>query len=175
MIQRRLGFLALPLIAAPLLLVMAGPGCRKETASSEERTAPVPNSPALYGEPTGKPSSAVPRVRSHPTNDSVWKTAPFFVLQTELSPATLVHSSTKHLGLFTGMTNTGLSAPTHVAWTTMNGPRSFQRGEALEVTKMDENWILVWWAGAAGWTNWDSPWVVYLQHKPSAMTLDGDG
>ena len=73
------------------------------------------------------------------------------------------------------MTNHGLGAPTFVAWATMNGPRTFKRGELLNVTNMAENWVLVWWAGAEGWTNWDSPWVVYLQHKPEAMKLDADG
>jgi len=86
-----------------------------------------------------------------------------------------VHSSTKYLGLFTGLTNYGLSAPSHLAWPTMNGPRTFKRGELLGLTNMAQNWILVWWAGAEGWTNWDSPWVVFLQHRPDAMSLDEDG
>ena len=108
------------------------------------------------------------------TNDS-WKSNAFFVLHTELSPATLVHSSTRHLSLFSGMTNYGLGAPKFVAWATMNGPRTFKRGEKLDVSVMAEGWVLVWWAGAEGWTNWDCPWVVYLQHKPDRMSLDDDG
>ena len=30
-------------------------------------------------------------------------------------------------------------------------------------------------APEAGWTNWDCPWVVYLQHKPDTLSLDDDG
>lgn len=87
----------------------------------------------------------------------------------------MVHSDSRHLGLFTGMTHYGLGAPKFVAWSTMSGPRTFKRGDKLDVTKMEECWVLVWWAGAEGWTNWDNPWVLYLQHKPETMSLDEDG
>src|SRR6185503_21056678 len=62
-----------------------------------------------------------------------------------------------------------------VAWSTMNGPRTFKNGETLDIKQMRECWGLVWWAGASGWTNWDSPWVIFLQHQPEEMRLDGDG
>jgi len=163
------------LLKVLLLSALAGLGCRRETSPSAARQAPVPNSPALYGAPSGKPASVVQHVPPAATPNPGWQAAPFFVLETELSPATLVHSSTKHLGLFTGMNPPGPAGPSQVAWSTMNGPRSFKRGEKLDVTKMDENWVLVWWTGAEGWTNWDSPWVVYLQHKPATMKLDADG
>ena len=35
--------------------------------------------------------------------------------------------------------------------------------------------MVVWFSGARGWTNWDSPWAVYLQHKPTRMKLDDAG
>jgi hypothetical protein len=97
------------------------------------------------------------------------------VVQTELSPAILVHSASNTLALFAGTTNAGLGAPTYVAWSTPNGPRTFKRHERLEIQHMQECWVLVWWAGAEGWTNWDSPWAIYLQHQPKAMALDDGG
>ena len=156
-----------------LLVVVAG--CRRKDASSGEPTPPNPTAPALYGPPKGVASNEVSRVLFPGAGDSTWQSAPFYVLETELSPATLVHSSGKALSLFAGLTNYGLGAPTFMAWATMNGPRTFKRGENFAVTNMAENWVLVWWAGAEGWTNWDSPWVVYLQHQPEAMKLDADG
>src|SRR5688572_3564301 len=150
-------------------------GCKQQTGPAADRTPPNPSAPALYGPPTGTASNAVARLRDPAAAGTNWQAAPFYLLQTELSPATLVHSSTKYLGLFAGLTNYGLSAPSHVAWPTMNGPRTFKRGESLGLTNMAQNWILVWWAGAEGWTNWDSPWVVFLQHRPDAMSLDEDG
>lgn len=156
-------------------LALFGPGCKPSADTAKDRVPPNPNRPAAYGSP--KPLETLPavRLREPAAAGTNWQASPFFVLQTELSPATLVHSSTKYLGLFAGMTNAGLSAPTYLAWPTMNGPRTFKRGESITVTNMAQNWILVWWTGATGWTSWDCPWVVFLQHAPSTMHLDDDG
>src|SRR5437867_5570235 len=153
----RVGFTAV------LILGLAGSGCRRQTSPAGERMAPNPKAPALYGPATGTPSKEIARLRPSGAADGDWTSAPFYFMQTELSPAILVHSSTRHLGLFTGTTNYGLAAPTFIAWATMNGPRTFQRDEPLDVTKMEECWLLVWWAGAQGWTDWDIPWVIFLQ------------
>jgi hypothetical protein len=162
-------------LSAALLFAVAATGCRRESAPSGERTPPNPAAPAFYGPPTGVASREIPRLLFSGANDPAWKSAPFHVLQTELSPATLVHSAGRQLDLFAGMANHGVGAPTFMAWATINGPRTFKRGETLSVTNMAENWVLVWWAGAVGWTNWDTPWVVYLQHKPDVIKLDADG
>ncbi len=149
-------------------------GCHREAAPSGEQTPPIPDSPAVYGPPVGTASSEVPRVHTS-TNATNWASSAFHILHTELSPATLIHSSSEHLDLFSGSTNSGLGAPSCVAWATVNGPRTFKRGESLNVTNMAEGWVLVWWSGAVGWTSWDSPWVIYLQHNPDTMRLDEDG
>jgi hypothetical protein len=114
-------------------------------------------------------------VRPDTTNDSSWKQAAFFVLQTELSPSLLIHSSGRHLNLFSDLKNYGLGGPSFIAWSTREGPRSFARDAELDVTKMEENWVLAWFASSEGWTNWDSPWAIFLQHKPSSMRLDSAG
>ncbi len=148
-------------------LVLAG--CRQQTNPSDASSS----SDALYGAPTGTASTNI--ARSIPPGAEGWDTNAFFVLSTELSPATLVHSATSHLTVFGGMTNAGIGAPLHIAWPTREGPRTFKRGEKLDVSVMTEGWVMVWWAGAEGWTNWDCPWVLILQHKPDAMALDDDG
>lgn len=158
-----------------LVVLLSSLGCRRDAANSGERTPPNPASPALYGNPTGTASIAIARSPALISTNDSWKSNAFYVLKTELSPASLVHSTTRHLSLFSGMTNYGLGAPKFVAWATAAGPRTFKRGEKLDVSVMAEGWVLVWWAGAEGWTNWDCPWVVYLQHKPDKMSLDDDG
>ena len=164
-----------PLAFSVAVLLVVAAGCRRKDASSGEPTPPNPTAPALYGPPRGVASTQIPGALTPGADDSTWQSAPFYILETELSPATLVHSSGKELSLFAGMTNYGLGAPTFMACATMNGPRTFKRGEDFAVTNMAENWVLVWWAGAEGWTNWDSPWVVYLQHQPEAIKLDAEG
>jgi hypothetical protein len=157
------------------LFGVAAVGCHRNVPPTSERIPPHPNAPALYGPPTGIASKEIARAKVPDAVGREWQSAPFYVQQTELSPAMLVHGASARLDLFAGLANDGLGGPAFVAWATMNGPRSFRRGEPLDVSKMEEGWVLVWWAGAEGWTNWDSPWVVYLQHKPDAMKLDDDG
>ena len=95
-------------------------------------------------------------------------------LQTELSPATLFQTAGDQISFFTELDKHGLGGPTHVALSGRSGPRAFKAGEKLD-THMEENWVLVWFAGARGWTNGDSPWVIYLQHKPKTLRLDENG
>jgi hypothetical protein len=154
-----------------LPLALALVGCRPgSNSSSDDATAT-----ALYGAPTGTASVSIVRSAKPSAGTENWETNDFFVLSTELSPATLVHSKTPHLTVFGGMTNAGLGAPRYVAWPTREGPRTFNRGDKLDVSVMTEGWVLVWWSGAEGWTNWDCPWALFLQHKPDAMSLDDDG
>ena len=166
---------ALSLSCCFALLVIL-PGCKREEKRGKDFTPPAPDAPALYGPMTNATPIQAAVARVAEPFPSAWTSAPLAVLQTELSPATLIHSASKYLTLFAGSTNVGLGAPTHVAWAKPEGPRSFKSGEKMEIAQMAEGWVLVWWAGAAGWTNyWDSPWVVYLQHQPKTLRLDADG
>lgn len=153
-------------------VIGASVGCRPQRTPEGERTAPMPQAPALYGAAVGEDVRTPSAVA---TTNLAWPSANFYIVQSGLSPATLVHSSAKYLGLFTGMTNDGLGAPAFVAWSTPSGPRAFKSGTPLDPNPMEENWLLVWWAGAQGWTNWDSPWVIYLQHRPEFLKLDANG
>jgi hypothetical protein len=133
------------------------------------------DSTALYGEPTGKPSESIQRVKPVGYTDEDWKNAAFFYIQTELSPATLYYSKTNSLTFFANMSDYGLSAPTYSAYMTDDGCKKAKSGEVMDAKTMSECWVLVWFAGANGWTDWDSPCVVYLQKKPVSMKLDQNG
>lgn len=165
-----------------LLRALAGVAtslCLAGTAGCSKREDPTgaspPSGPALYGEVHGPASTAIPRARPFVATTAAWREAAFACVQTELSPATLFRSTSRYLGLFTGLGEAGLGAPAFAAINTPTGPRVFRNGQRLDVRWMEENWVLVWFAGARGWTNWDSPWAVYLQHKPVSARLDADG
>ena len=160
--------------SAGMALLIVAEGCRRQPEGAADRIAPNPNAPAAYPAVTTPPSIQITRSRPH-SNDSSWRSAPFWVLHSEVSPAILVHSSTRYLGLFADMTEGGLGAPGHVAWSTRDGPRAQQAGTTHDVSAMEENWMLVWFAGMAGWTNWDAPWAVFLQRKPTWLRLDEKG
>ena len=104
-----------------------------------------------------------------------WSHAPFFCLKTELSPATLFHSASNYFGCFGGLPERGLGGPAFAAYASKTGIKIAKAGEAMDAPMMDECWMLVWFAGAKGWTNWDSPGVVFLQKKPRRMNLDEGG
>jgi hypothetical protein len=131
--------------------------------------------PAAYGEPLATASTSIPKLRPALTNHDAWQKAGFACVQTELSPATLYHTASNYLGLFTGMTNYGLGAPSYLAFSTPQGPKIFRNGTNILASRMEECWLLVWFEGSRGWTNWDSPWAVFLQHKPNRISLDQNG
>jgi hypothetical protein len=132
---------------------------------------------ALYGEPTRKPSDSIQRVKPVGYTDKDWKNANFYFIQTELSPATLYYSKTNTLTFFANMADYGLGAPTHAAYVMENGQKIniVKSGEEMDPKEMSECWVLVWFAGAKGWEDWDSPWVVYLQKRPTSMKLNENG
>ncbi len=104
-----------------------------------------------------------------------WRQEPFYFIQSELSPATLFHCASTQITFFAHMKDSGLGAPTHVGFDTLRGPRIGTNGAPIDASGMAACWVVAWFAGAQGWTNWDSPWAVFLQHKPKAMRLDEDG
>jgi len=105
-----------------------------------------------------------------------WESSALTILTSELSPAVLLHSSRSTLRLFAELSRWGLGAPTHVAFGTASGVRVLTAGAGVDVPvgELSEAWLLVWFAGAEGFS-WDAPWLVTLQHRPEAARLDADG
>ena len=73
------------------------------------------------------------------------------------------------------MPETGLGGPGFAAIETEQGPKIFKPGDRIDPARMRESWFVVWWAGASGWTNWDSPWFLTLQHRPAKIQFDSNG
>ena len=142
-------------------------GCREKPAEAP-RTG-------VYGPMTNSPSHSIARVRPDVSATQPWTTGELAVIQTELSPATLYHSTSHSLSFFANMAATGIGAPTFAAIETEQGPKIFKPGEQIDPARLRESWFVVWWAGATNWTNWDTPWLVTLQHRPKRIQFDATG
>ena len=149
------------------LTLLAFTGC-----GDKREEAPTTGS---YGPPSGKVSAQIERVRPDRSAETPWTNGALSVVQTELSPATLWHSTSRTLSFFANMPQTGLGGPSYVCMSTELGPKIFQPGANIDPQKMRESWFVVWWAGAKGWTNWDSPWFLTLQHRPEKISFDTNG
>jgi hypothetical protein len=143
------------------------------TGCGERRTA----APATgtYGQPAGKASIEVQRARPDRSAEQSWTNGTLSVVQTELSPAALWHSTSSNLSFFANMPQTGIGGPSYVCISTEQGPKIFSPGSNIDPRRMRESWFVVWWAGASGWTNWDSPWFLTLQHRPQSISFDTNG
>jgi hypothetical protein len=153
---------------AMLGVVLLASACSDDQARRDADKLPAS---AIFRPLTSDPSTAAGVIAP----GVEWQRAPFAFVQTTLSPATLFHSELRHLSFFTGLADHGLGAPTFAAYGADGGPRIATNNATLDTRAMNECWVLVWFAGAKGWTNWDSPWAVFLQRRPSAMRLDANG
>lgn len=100
------------------------------------------------------------------------------VLNDQLSPAWLVRSSDSTLNLFANMQAQGEGAPSHIAFATAQGTRVLKTGDRLSAAAlqaMSQPWLLAWWQGNDGWKTFDIPYLVMLQHKPTALSLGAGG
>jgi len=104
-----------------------------------------------------------------------WQSTPFWCLQTELNPATVVFSKDRDLRLFTQATNSPVGPPAFMAFPNVAGLVISSNGPAINCSTMNECWAVVWYGGARGWTNWDSPWLIAFEHKPLRARLDSTG
>jgi hypothetical protein len=73
------------------------------------------------------------------------------------------------------MPETGLGAPAHAAFLQNGKIIQLTAGTTVASPDLDECWIMVWFAGAGGWSNWDSPWAVFPEHRPTEIRLDAQG
>ena len=138
----------------------------------KRETAPTQGA---YGPPAAARAREVTRTKVDLSAPQPWKTGGLSVIQAELSPATLYHSTSRTLSFFTRMAETGIGGPKFAAMSTELGPKIFQPGQKIDPALMRESWFVVWFAGATNWTNWDSPWLLTLQRRPAAIHFDTNG
>jgi hypothetical protein len=150
-----------------VVLAVSLVGCREKQPSAPTVGA--------YGSISNVPSPKATPALPDRSALQPWTNGAFSIIHTELSPATLCHSTSKTISFFANMPATGIGGPTFVAMRTQQGPKIFRPGEVIDPARMRESWFVVWWAGATNWTNWDSPWFVTLQHRPQKIEFDTNG
>ncbi|MDB6038139.1 MAG: hypothetical protein JWM99_1980 [Verrucomicrobiales bacterium] len=104
-----------------------------------------------------------------------WQASPFWCLQTELSPATLVFSKDRDLHLFNQSISSPVGPPSHIAIGSPFGLVISTNDLPVNTSTMSECWAVVWFSGSRGWTNWDVPWLIAFQHKPLRLRVDDTG
>ncbi len=93
-------------------------------------------------------------------------------IQSEHSPGTLWHSTADQVSVFGDLARIGLGAPTFLAYSSPTGIATVRPGGVMTGDQMRENWLLAAFPGAAGWTDWDSPWAVFFQNRPRHVALE---
>jgi hypothetical protein len=102
----------------------------------------------------------------------------FSLISSELSPAVVAVCRRSTLTLFGNLSKWGVGAPTRVAFVTAAGVQVKARREGENLTipaaSLTEAWMLIWFRGAKAW-EWDAPWLVVWQRKPTSLTLGETG
>jgi len=104
-----------------------------------------------------------------------WEQKDFYVIETDLSPARLIHNQTDEITFFNDLSRWGLAGPSHFAFASQSGIKIVKGRKTVSPPAMSEAWVLAWFSGTDGWTNWDVPWLIMLQNKPESITNGAEG
>lgn len=158
------------LAAASLAWVACGPaGDQGAAVAKDARFGPFTNRVAATAETTPK---SAPTELNAPLDGTRF---PLAVLRSAYSPVTVWQSRESRLTLFAELATSGLGGPAFLAYSSPTGIATLRPGAGFEGTEMRENWLLTGFPGATGWTNWDSPWGVFFEHRPQRVTLGTNG
>lgn len=131
--------------------------------------------PESYGSLNVKPKTDYKPVVPPPSNE--WKSAKYAMVTSDLSPAVLYINRTPEQHLFSKLSQWRLGGPTAIAYMGPGPNLQAQIAQGVEIPnpRMVEPWLLVWFTGSRGWFQWDSPWLVVLQHTPTDIESGEDG
>lgn len=160
------------LAAASLAWVACGPaGGDGAAVSRDARFGPFTNRVAPASAAASTNASAAPESAA-PLDGTRFTLA---VLRSAYSPVTVWQSRESRLTLFANLSTSGLGGPAFLAYSSPTGIGTLRPGAGFDGTEMRENWLLTGFPGATGWTNWDSSWGVFFEHRPRQVTLGTNG
>jgi len=118
----------------------------------------------------------VAREASNPLpDDHLFKDKDAYYLQSFLNPGVLLRMRSQHIRFFGGMKRYEAEGPSCFWIKSKNGAKTISTGESIRGDEMAANWILTSFQGARGWEQFDVPWFLALENRPTLITLDRDG
>lgn len=93
----------------------------------------------------------------------------------KLSPAFRMVVNTGKVVFFDDLDLWGLEGPSHMAFSGHDGVQVLERGDRFNGADLAENWVLVWFHGAAGWEDFDVPWLFVFDQIPGEVALSANG
>lgn len=167
---RQVAGVVMLLLASTGWIIGCGPG-----GSGNASPAGAGEGAGAYGTPAPRTDVAEAVPARAITEAALDPTDTLTVLQSELSPATLWRSAADRVRVFANLEASGLGGPSFLAYSSPTGIAALRPGDRLEGVDLRESWLLAGFAGAAGWTNFDSPWAVFLERRPRRVTLGTHG
>lgn len=97
------------------------------------------------------------------------------VIASDMSPAVLLHVPGGNLRLFATLDRWGLRPPQHFALRGEAGVVQVASPGMAQGAQFAASWIICWSGQAPGPLEFEVPWLVVLQRRPSQVVLDGEG
>lgn len=94
------------------------------------------------------------------------------VYENAIHPGFFVNTSSSEINLFCGIKEFGLSQPNNMCYFSKTAVIKTTQSE--KISDMQRNWLLVWFNGAAGWLNFDYPFLIVFQKKPTLVENKND-
>ena len=101
---------------------------------------------------------------------------PMALIRSALHPAWMMSFKSSRVECFTRQADDHDWAPPSFAVVkTRAGSDSVRRGQSIEGRAMTRPWVIVSWAGAEGFEYYDAPFLLVLQHRPTAVEMTDAG
>lgn len=105
----------------------------------------------------------------------LWESRDVYYFRSVLSPGLLIRMKSSTVTFFSDLSRYGAQPPSFFLVKSANGTRSFERGESAAGDELQASWIVASFQGARGWEQFDAPWFISLEKRPSRVALTDDG
>ena len=86
-----------------------------------------------------------------------------------LSPAWVATTNAEKLRVFEGTRQYGIDLPTHLAFESNGKIKIVKPEDGIDGSEMTANWVLAWFNGGNGWSEFDTPYLFVLEKRPEKI------